>query len=722
MDKKTKFKEAVKLALAFAIVYGIALKVNWLSPSWAGWSVVAIAASSGAESLAKGLLRIWGTILACIIGITIISLGAQNRWLFMLLTATWVAFCTYKMLANKEKSYFWFVTGYVTLVITAAGPSSLGGFYIAVFRTLETIMGIVVFTLISVFLWPRSNIGAIKIAVGNLLETQTKLFQGLHDIFNGTYQLDALKQIAQLQVKQFGEFSRSLTAEGSENYQVKELKPLWIHFQNLNENLLKSLDKMFGGIEDLSRLDNKNIRPDLEAFFKEINHRFTEMASLFSSHSTHIEVKAVKLKINSISIQGMSHFDKAAIAIILAELNHMDAISRNMVEVAMSLKNDQIIGERNKKKQFPVQKESGFIFPILDIEYLKGSLYVFLIITFGFVIWFYLNPPGHSTWYIMGGVFGLIFAGAQQVKTLKLILPFLIAMVMASLIYVFILPQLTMFYQLGLLLFVCMFIIQYFLPGPAAAVFTIATLQLIAVNNPQTYDASALLNSFVFVTMLMIYLYGMSYIIQSPRPEKAFLRMVSRFFESAKYLVSHQLNGKQVSTNSLFQNYKTNFHLHELNTLPLKIKAWGKAIDKNLFPNTDYQKINEMVNSLDVLVIRMETLMEVNNESQGNEIVELSKTISDWRKRLINAFDGWDDLIEEEIASNSSEKVQHWMNDLEEKLEVIEQKNREKINEAEGIQFYHILGGYRGVTEATLSFVNIADQLDWKHWKEERFQ
>ena len=97
MDKTIKLKEAFKFALAFALVYGIALKINWFSPGWAAWSVVAISATTGGgESLQKGLLRVWGTLLACLAGITIISIGAQNRWVFMFLTAGWLFFCTYK--------------------------------------------------------------------------------------------------------------------------------------------------------------------------------------------------------------------------------------------------------------------------------------------------------------------------------------------------------------------------------------------------------------------------------------------------------------------------------------------------------------------------------------------------------------------------------------------------------------------------------------------------
>ena len=541
MDSKTKLKEAIKISLAFALVYGIALKVDWLSPSWAGWSVVAIAATSGAESLAKGLLRASGTMLACVAGIAIISMGAQNRWLFAFLTAGWLFFCTYKMLADKERSYFWFCAGYVSLVITAAGPSSAGGFYIAVFRTIETIMGIVVYTFIAVFLWPRTNIGAIRKSLSALLETQTNLFMAVYKMLNGTNEIERLKELGQQQVKQLGQFSQSLKAEGSESYQVQELLPLWHQFESLNNSLLRTLDRLFGGIEDLSNIGNLKNRSDIDKFFEEIDNRFTVMSSLLTGNPASITLQDVKLTVNALARPDISHFDKAALAIIVTQLDEVEAISREMVNVAINIVGAKTAGEKTAVRDVKSSERSGFAFPVFDIEYIKGAIYVASVIIVGFIIWFYVNPPGHSSWYIMGGVFALIFAGAQQVKTVKLVFPFMIAMFLTSLIYVFVLPQLTMFYQLGMVLFACMFVIKYFLSGPATAVFTIVIIQLLAINNPQTYDASALINGFVFVSGLMIYLFGMSYIINSPRPEKALLKLVSRFFKSATYLISHKL-------------------------------------------------------------------------------------------------------------------------------------------------------------------------------------
>jgi len=472
-EKVTKIKEAVKVGLAFALVYGIALKINWLSPSWAGWSVAAIVATSGGESLQKGLLRIWGTLLACVIGIAIISIGAQNRWLFMMLTAGWLFFSSYNMLANKERSYFWFCAAYVTLVITAAGPSPAGGFYIAVFRTMETIMGIIVYTLIAVFLWPRTNIGAIKEATGVLLDTQTKLFKEVYQVFCGKNQSDHLKELGQLQVTQSVQFNKSITSEGSENFKVQELKPMLDQYDRLNISMLKSFDRLFGGMEDLSKMDLLENRSDIDNYFKEINIRFTGMSNLLSNPQASIAMEDVKLKVDSITQSDISHFDRAALAIIITELNILEKISREMADVAMNIAETNTGSQKTAFKEAKSQKKPGFQLPVFDIEYFKGSFFVAFVIIIGFVIWFYVDPPGHASWYILGGVFALIFAGVQQVRIVKLVVPFIVAMFLISLVYVFILPNLTMFYQLGIVLFACMFVIQYFLSGPAIVVYTI---------------------------------------------------------------------------------------------------------------------------------------------------------------------------------------------------------------------------------------------------------
>ena len=173
MSAEARFKEAVKIALAFAIVYGVALKLSWMNPSWAGFGVAMIALPTAGQSIHKGIDRLAGTIPGCLGALLILGLAPQNRWLFMFLAAGWIFFTVYMMIRSKNHTYFWNVAGFVCLVILLTGPASADSdFEHAVFRTLETVLGISVYSLISLLVWPLNNVGAIKKAVDNLLNTQ----------------------------------------------------------------------------------------------------------------------------------------------------------------------------------------------------------------------------------------------------------------------------------------------------------------------------------------------------------------------------------------------------------------------------------------------------------------------------------------------------------------------------------------------------------------------
>ena len=73
MKLDTRFKEAFKVALAFAMVYGIALKMSWMNPSWAAFGVAMIALPTAGQSIHKGLDRLAGTIPGCIAALVILS-------------------------------------------------------------------------------------------------------------------------------------------------------------------------------------------------------------------------------------------------------------------------------------------------------------------------------------------------------------------------------------------------------------------------------------------------------------------------------------------------------------------------------------------------------------------------------------------------------------------------------------------------------------------------
>ena len=165
MNKITNLKEAFKTGLAFAMVFGIALQAGWMNPYWAGWAVAVVALPTAGASIQKGI-RVFGTIPGCLAALVIHALAAQDRWVFMLLTCAWMFFTTYMMVRREKDSYFWVMAGYVCLVILLSDlDSSANMFESAVFRTVETAMGVAVYTLIAVFLSPQTNLRAIKPAL-----------------------------------------------------------------------------------------------------------------------------------------------------------------------------------------------------------------------------------------------------------------------------------------------------------------------------------------------------------------------------------------------------------------------------------------------------------------------------------------------------------------------------------------------------------------------------
>jgi uncharacterized membrane protein YccC len=149
-----RFKVSFKLALSMVIAYGFALWFQWDRPHWAALAIALISLSTLDESLAKGGQRLWGTLLAVPVSLSLIALFSQDRWLFMLAEGAWLAFRAYRMSSGRN-AYLWFCAGFVTAVIAInGGPDPISAFSVAVNRTLQTSLGIVCYALVFSLLWP----------------------------------------------------------------------------------------------------------------------------------------------------------------------------------------------------------------------------------------------------------------------------------------------------------------------------------------------------------------------------------------------------------------------------------------------------------------------------------------------------------------------------------------------------------------------------------------
>ena len=181
----TRSKEAIKTGLAMAISYGIALQLGWDKPSWAGMAVAMISLSTAGQSLNKGAMRMLGTLVGFAAALTFLALFPQDRWLFMAVLSLYVGFCTY-MLTGKKLVYFWFVSAFVCILISfTGGANSQRAFYTALLRAQETGLGILIYSLVSVFLWPQSSATQLNDVSRKLFTTQLQLYRAYRGLMNG---------------------------------------------------------------------------------------------------------------------------------------------------------------------------------------------------------------------------------------------------------------------------------------------------------------------------------------------------------------------------------------------------------------------------------------------------------------------------------------------------------------------------------------------------------
>jgi uncharacterized membrane protein YccC len=618
----------------------------------------------------------------------------------------------------------WNVAGFVCLIITLTGAgSSENLFEHAVSRTVETAMGIVVYTLVTVFLWPRTNAGAIKKAGGALVATQAELFRAAGDVMVGRSAKEQPQNLHTREVQQLGQFAQALQAEGSESYEVHELRHLWERLHGLSTTVMETLDRWQAGFAELARIDVNAALPDLQSLFDELDERFEKIQRVLDGSPRGHERREVSLGMDDTALRGLSHLDRAALSVTKGELENLEALTAAMLQCARDLAGEPA-NTRTPESIPPAGARSrGSRLPVFDLDHLKGAAFATTTLVVAFLIWIFVDPPGHGGWYQFGATAAMGVAGMQQVRATILIKPFAMALALGLAVYVFIMPQLSTFIGLGSLLFLCMFISRYFFSGLAQLAGNIGIINMVAIQNQQTYNFAAMANSFLFTVLALVFLFSMTYMLRSPRPEKAVAHLLRRFFRSAEFLISRMAlePGHQLS---LPGRWKSDFYRHELQTLPTKIAAWGKAINHKLFPNNTPDQVQALVSSLQTLVYRIEELVETGGTRQAESLARaMDEDFRAWRAGIESIFGQWSSSPETGPAAGLHERLATWLSGLEKRIgDALQQTNIETIGDRDCESVFRRLGAFRGVSEAAVAYAGIAATIDWDEWQAEVFQ
>ena len=704
-----------------AIAYGIALAMNWPKPHWAGIAVAMISLSTVGQSLNKGVMRLLGTLVGAVAALSFVALFPQDRWALLAVLSVYVGMCTY-MLTGRKWQYAWFVSGFVCLVIVVNADTTSGHtFYVALERTLETGTGVLVYALVSAFLWPQSSRGALEEASRKLSATQLQLYRSYHTLMTGQDTDEDSRPLRLKQIQLLSQVGQALNAAATDSYTVWELRRQWRSFGDHSTALMETLERWRVSLPEVRALDLSRLMPNLEVVCSELEFRFEQIQRMLDGVAPARNPQPMTLSLDKLEVDALNHFQRAAVAVTKTELERLEVLSRSLFGGVADIKG---YAQQSLMAQGPERLRRG---PGIDLDRLEAAIRVVATLWIAFLIWVYVDPPGHESFVQIAATFAMVAAMMPQVSVSTLMLPFALGSAFAGLLYVFVMPQLSGYAELALMIFGATFVIYYLFWEPRHALAKVGAIVpfivLTFITNEQVYSFAQYATSTAMLLLGIALVIVTAHIPASPRPEKVFLRLIRRFFRHSAFLMSRIALDCKDEGGGLGR-WRQALYRNDLLTLPTKLWAWGERIDCRTFPANKPEQVQILVAALYALALRIKVLVNARDEPQAALLVhELRDDIRSWRALVEEHFRCWADDPERVLEMSAGVRDR-----LRIRLETLEARTAEAFRLGEGEfgaedykNFYRLLGSYRGLSESGIDYIRIAEQIDWAQWREARF-
>jgi len=716
-----KAKESIKTALAMAIAYGIALSMDWSKPMWAGFAVAFVSLSTSGQSLNKAALRMVGTLFAVVVSLTLIALFVQDRWLFIVFVCAWVGLCTY-MMSGTRYQYLWHVAGFVTVIICLdSGTDPVNAFNTAMLRAQETGLGILVYGLISVLLWPSHSRQDFEASVVKLASVQHQLYRAYHDLMLNKADAADVQVLRAEAVQAQTRFNQLLPAAQTDSYEVWELRRQWLHYKDLVSEVGEVLEHWRESFDELQALDLHALMPNLEAFDAEMERRFDQIERMLDNQPPEGALVPMELDLDKTGLDQLSHFHKAALTVTRSRAHRLEVLTRSLLDCVSDIKG---YSRPDFAAEYTADKKNGFV---PDPERMLGAFRIMLILWIAWLMTIYVEGvPGGVLLIMMSTPIGMAMSTMPQISALKLFVPALAGVLFAGFVYIFLMPQLSSFLGLSVLIFTATFAICYLFAAPQQGLgraFGLAMfVVVIGVSNEQSYSFISVANTALVLPIVFSIFLLTAYIPWSPLPERVFLRLLARFFKSAEHLIStlgHDLQQPLTAR----QRWRKRFHTREVATLPGKLGMWGKMIDPQVFPDTDTQQVRALVINLQALSFRINGLIDARQQPQAEALVqELTQDMRTWRLAIQALFQDWAAQTSIESEQALEARLTKKLSQLETRIsETFEQIGEGRLKPEDYRNFYRLLGGFRGVSEAMVGYARLMSAMNLDEWRESRF-
>jgi uncharacterized membrane protein YccC len=175
----TRFLGAFRLTLSVLLGIGISLALGWPKPEWSAIASVVMNLPFLGATIERGLTRLLGTLAGAFIGLWLVTAFGEHQFLFLVFVFFFGSWCLY--MGQGSLYPYSFMLGAVTALIVALPAINAGQtapqevWQNALYRTLETMLGITVSTVVQSVLWPNYAGPKLRTLMDGILNVSQKL-------------------------------------------------------------------------------------------------------------------------------------------------------------------------------------------------------------------------------------------------------------------------------------------------------------------------------------------------------------------------------------------------------------------------------------------------------------------------------------------------------------------------------------------------------------------
>lgn len=585
-----------------ALAYLIPLSQGWAQPQTAAITIMLIAAmGSMSESVHKGAMRVLGTIIGAIVGMTLIAIFPQDRFYYLLSLSIAVTITLYILRAYKGDPTIFMLSAMTMMMVFKNGEVD-DVFIFGLDKTYMTVFGIMIYTMVGMFLWPVN-------IEDNTKEKTLALNAAQHDIFlHRDAEKEERSKLLESLLEHETQLENARKDADSPNIDMHQWHSIVHSYRTINAHLTL-----------LSMHDKEEYSDHFSQYISNYKQLEDEIVTLFTAlpkawqkkeeiHVPNVLDPQYQTKI----IKNLSHLERAS---LLTTIQDMQKLHDELRKLANKL--------NSVHSPFPSVFETDDLpsnkrFIWGDTEHLKAALVSFIIFWVATYFWITFNPPGG--FMIVALATGLsVLTTFTPIKPSMLIIVFTFSFIFATFMYIVVLPHLRYGWELGLFIFFYSFV-SFHLINPKMTIFFLLGLFTFNINNTMYYDFSIfLLVLLLFYTFLLL-LHIFYYVPFSTKPEHLFIQLKNRFFRLSKNILARGRKEQEGKNNYLISLYANYSHTHLMNTVK-KMQLWATQLDVKYFNTIDKEALIQFTKECEKFAYLLELLYLRDLDMKKNPLI-----------------------------------------------------------------------------------------------------